>query len=610
MDRHVALTWNIADEPAGAVAQQLAERLPGGPSSWNRVLDNPGVTVFQTGSQLPRAQAYILTGQAGVVLGKVFHRQSDTRTVPPDTVFGEAESERLLASAGRGLMERYWGRYTAFLHDCKRRRIYILRDPSAGRPSYAATLGRVRIFFSDVEDVFGTGLFPAAVNWDYVAAFLQCRARFGETGLVGVAEIRPGECVELDGDVWKSAFYWDPRNICRSDRSDDFDAAAAALRRTTQFCVNAWASSCRNILHNLSGGFDSAVVLACLRKSPDPPKITCLNRYQSAAEGDERRFAQLMAQRAQCHLVENEMIGSAMDVQNSLLSARRTIRPLRHPFGLADAPFRDQLALELGADSLWTGQAGDELFFRQRTRLVATDYAQDFGLGRPLLRVAHATARTTRETFWAVLGTALRHAVLGREVALRPSPFELPRFIADAAPPMGEGGLAHPWLESMKGVPAGKMIQIQALVSAFQLHDLHPPLKHADWLHPLLSQPLIELCLRIPSYLLAQGGTPRALAKQAFAADLPPQILTRETKGTMPTYYIDLLASNAAFLRSFLLDGQLAARGLLERKALERFFAAHAPIRPRELGPVVFCIGAEAWARSWASSSPARADAL
>jgi hypothetical protein len=72
----------------------------------------------------------------------------------------------------------------------------------------------------------------------------------------------------------------------------------------------------------------------------------------------------------------------------------------------------------------------------------------------------------------------------------------------------------------------------------------------------------------------------------------------------MPTYYTDLIARNAPFLRAFLLDGQLASKGLLERKALEHFFAATVPIRRRELGPVVFCIGAEAWARSWAAAAP------
>jgi asparagine synthase (glutamine-hydrolysing) len=603
VDRHVALVWDIADEAAASAARQFEARLSGGRSAWNPVLEAPGMTVMQTGAQPPRAQPYPLCGQAGVVLGKVFQKQSNGRTTPLDPVFDEAESGRLLASAGRRLIERYWGRYTAFLHDAEGRRTYILRDPSAGRPSYATTLARIRVFFSDVEDLVGTGLFSAVVNWDYVAAFLQCRARFGDTGLSGVTEIRPGECIALDGNRWISAFYWDPRQISRSERIADPVAAADALRRTALFCINGWASSCRNILHNLSGGFDSAVVLACLCRSPNPPKITCFNRYQSAAEGDERRFARLMAQHAGCRLVENEMVGSALDVQQSLLGAPRTIRPLRHPFGLADAMVRDRLALELGADSLWTGQAGDELFFRQRTGLIAADYAQDFGLGRSLLGVVHATARASQETFWAVLGTALRHAILRNVGPPRPSPFELPGFIAGPDAPTARDDIAHPWLERMKGVPPGKMLQIQALLSAFQLHDLHPPLTQAEWLHPLISQPLIELCLRIPSYLLAQGGVPRALARQAFAPDLPSQILARETKGTMPTYYTDVLAANAAFLRSFLLDGHLVARGLLERKALERFFATKAPIRPRELGPIVFCIGAEAWARSWASSS-------
>ena len=54
-----------------------------------------------------------------------------------------------------------------------------------------------------------------------------------------------------------------------------------------------------------------------------------------------------------------------------------------------------------------------------------------------------------------------------------------------------------------------------------QPFDFYDPLgqgNEAERISPLFSQPLMELCLRIPTYVLTEGGWDRAVARRAFYA--------------------------------------------------------------------------------------------
>ena len=88
---------------------------------------------------------------------------------------------------------------------------------------------------------------------------------------------------------------------------------------------------------------------------------------------------------------------------------------------------------------------------------------------------------------------------------------------------------------------------------------------------PLLSQPLVELCLRIPTYVLIRSGRDRALARRAFANDLPAEIIARYAKGRADHHSRNILDANLAFVRELLLDGALVQKGLLNRTNLELY---------------------------------------
>jgi asparagine synthase (glutamine-hydrolysing) len=120
---------------------------------------------------------------------------------------------------------------------------------------------------------------------------------------------------------------------------------------------------------------------------------------------------------------------------------------------------------------------------------------------------------------------------------------------------------------------------------------------------PLISQPLVELCLRIPTYHLIHGGSDRALARRAFEADLPRQIVRRYAKGRADQNIRNILDANLPFVREILLDGILVRRGLLDRANLELYLSREDSPADFQYNEIVYeHVSTEAWLRKWGAN--------
>jgi asparagine synthase (glutamine-hydrolysing) len=95
-----------------------------------------------------------------------------------------------------------------------------------------------------------------------------------------------------------------------------------------------------------------------------------------------------------------------------------------------------------------------------------------------------------------------------------------------------------------------------------------------DEVSPLLSQPVVELLLRIQTYLFMEGGRERMLARRAFASDLPPQLIARVSKGGQNDFSLQLLRQNESRIRELVLDGTLCKEGFLNRRKMDAVLAS------------------------------------
>lgn len=120
-----------------------------------------------------------------------------------------------------------------------------------------------------------------------------------------------------------------------------------------------------------------------------------------------------------------------------------------------------------------------------------------------------------------------------------------------------------------------------------------------DAVQPLISQPIVEFCLRTPSYIFGAGGVDRALEREAFRDVLPEEVYRRHLKGFINHHLTHDIAENANALCEFLSEGRLVASGLVERKRVLDLFDGSTAVSAASLEPILSLLAAEAWVTTW-----------
>lgn len=600
MFRYVAFVWNEADPNARLAANRSAGRLS---PHWTRALRQNGLLVYYTGSKPGLSRPYPLQQNRGVVLGRLFHGTA------PVGAFDAHAGERILVSGGRHLIGEYWGRYVAFLHDPDSGTTKVLRDPSVGLPCLNARHEGVELFFSCMEDILALGVGPFTVHWPYLTARLCYQTlEIPGSGLKEVTRVMGGECVELCQDHKTSSFYWNPLQVAGKNLIEDPAKAAELLHETVRGCVHAWASGQLSLVHTLSGGLDSSIVLACLKDAPGQPDIACVNYHSPGSNSDERTYARQVAEHAGYQLTVRER---DLTVRfETLLSAPRSAYPVNCRYYLENSAWEAQFAHDRQATAIFCGEGGDQIFYQARARFAAGDYLHRHGLfGGALFRVALDSARLDRLSVWRVLGDAFRQWISGQRWSItqdigRSKKLILPQAVAAIA---ADTRFLHPAFRSPgRATPSGKLWHAYQLV--FPAMDFYDPLgfvQEAERVTPLSSQPIAELCLRIPTDVLTTGGWDRAIARRAFRHDLPRQIVMRRTKGGLDEYLKRVVLQNLDFAREFLLSGHLAREGAIDRAKLETALAGNPTRIGADAMELFDCVNLEAWVRRWLAAPAA-----
>ena len=170
MFRYLAFVWHDADPAAREAARRLIERHSSTSRGWHVGVRNNGLYVGYTGATAGSSELYLLADGAGVVLGRLFERACDVLSIPAPLTFDAQETRAIVATGGRRVIDRYWGRYVAFLHDTAASTTWVVRDPSAGVPCLSLGLGGVTVYCSSMEEVLHLGVGPFTVNWGFLAA--------------------------------------------------------------------------------------------------------------------------------------------------------------------------------------------------------------------------------------------------------------------------------------------------------------------------------------------------------------------------------------------------------------------------------------------------------
>ena len=157
----------------------------------------------------------------------------------------------------------------------------------------------------------------------------------------------------------------------------------------------------------------------------------------------------------------------------------------------------------------------------------------------------------------------------------------------------------HPWLNREKPVPWSLVRRLGTLLATPEFYNVAAGLDAPEVLAPLYCQPMMELLLRIPVDVHFAAGRERGLARSAFAADLPVEVVRRTWKDRVPGFMDQLVARHRPFLREQLLDGVLVQARLLNRQAVEEALSDRVSSNAAYPGELLRHLDVELWARHW-----------
>ena len=158
----------------------------------------------------------------------------------------------------------------------------------------------------------------------------------------------------------------------------------------------------------------------------------------------------------------------------------------------------------------------------------------------------------------------------------------------------------HPWFVVPDGTLAGDRERIFDMAGTQVFRD--GLARSAKW-HlrmPLLSQPVMEACLKTPSWMWIAGGRNRAVARNAFADLLPPEVLYRRSKGSFMNYSGAVYRRSKPLFQKYLLTGQLEGHGLLDSDSLRQFFDRDLAARDDRFMRIFDLCAVENWVRQQA----------
>jgi len=349
-------------EALQALAAALAHRGPDGQALYAR--DDVGFVHTRLAIIDLKTGAQPLTAPDGVVLvaNAEIYNDLELRRQLSDVAFAtgsDCESAlHLYRRDGEGFARGLRGMYAIAIHDPANRRVVLARDPFGIKPLYLAETATGLGFASEPQALIAAGLVAPALEPQARDELLALQFVAGAaTAVRGVVRLAPGETLVIERG-----------RIVRRHHVPVLPAAAAASGEAEALAAfeRAWDDAIR--VHRradvpygmfLSGGIDSAAVLAMMARQEPRPVVAYTAAFPKTAATDERALAGRVASKlGAAHIVVE--VG-AFDFWKRL---PRIVAALDDPVADYAVVPSYLLAERARADVkvVLTGEGGDELF--------------------------------------------------------------------------------------------------------------------------------------------------------------------------------------------------------------------------------------------------------
>jgi len=543
------------------------------------ILETPGFVLLTDSDDIVP-----LGTEDGMILGRVFKKSESSERIH---AIDNALAAAVVASRGSYLIERYWGGYVAFIARPSGP-WQVVRDPSGEVDCCYWSRDDLCLLASDMALADFPGVEAPAPDWDALALYLQNPSALGRrTALEHVGELAAGERLSLTRPLAVEPL-WSPWDHISAPDAEN--GQIERLRATIATSCRAWSDSFDRICLRLSGGLDSSVIAACIDGHED---VRCLNLLSPSPSGDERRFAEAVADRFGLSLHVHSFDLAAIDLEQ--VGSTSVARPVGRLIGQAS----DSAVLDLLGDcanaASFNGEGGDNVFCFLQSPLPLMDRlgsrghrAGAFSTWRDVRQLTQTSM--ARSGLWMI-----RRLLRDRSPSISARNTDL--LSGDAVCVRGDEISLPSWLLPPRDASRARIAHVAAIYRA-QARGRQQLGGHSV-VSPLVSQPIVEAALRIPTWRWCEGGIDRAPVRTIFADRLPPSIMKRRWKGGPDGFCIALVSARRDELRTRLLDGCLADAGLIDREAVAVALSDAGISRADLYFRILELAEAEAWARRW-----------
>nr|WP_252727855.1 asparagine synthetase B family protein [Acinetobacter sp. Ac_5812] len=406
------------------------------------------------------------------------------------------------------------------------------------------------------------------VNHEYIASTLYLsRVNNNRTALKKVLSLKPGYCLNIrDCNV---ECLWSPvQFVGKRSKDQDIKIFERKLKDTIVDCIKTWGDVYDSVLLNLSGGLDSSIVAICL-KLFNNISLNALNISFDTVVSDELKYAKELCEKYNIPLHVFKLNDPKINLKSKLSVFPYQHRPLKYGLGFESLDEEELLLKDKKVEAIFSGCGGDVLFQNMDSIFITQDYYRDYGL-KGLFNISRRVAELTDRTVWDVFAKSITNKYFqGRKYLYEGSVNK--ELINDKYSLIVDNDyVSHPWHHIISSLNNGKKFQISGLIDTENFYTYRKTSEYVDIVHPLLSQPIIELCLSIPSYFLTPNLINRGLLRNAFKSYLPNSIYLRRSKGKIGNFYDEIIKYNYEDICGTLNEGNLISAEILSKEWLDQ----------------------------------------
>ena len=537
--------------------QAVAHRGPDGEGTWS----DPGLRLFLGHKRLSIVDVaggvqpmWDARGEIGVIFnGEIYnHLELRRELEAAGHVFRSSHSDTEVLVHGYrqwadGLPLRLNGMFAFAIVDLRAKRIFLARDRFGEKPLYYAQSQEAFVFGSEatallVHPSISRELSPKAVQKYFAWGFLPAPNAFYRD----LRKLPAGASLTYDIDKRSLGVktYWRFR-LDPDDRlgAGDEERLAEELRERLTAAVQRRFMSDAPLGIFLSGGIDSAAVLAAATRTQPSSSISTFTIGFTEASYDESTHARELAKAlGSRHHEEILNLEKARDLLPSLL--RQLDEPLGDP-SILPTHLLSAFSVRHVKVAL-SGDGGDELFagydpFKALAPARLYSALVSRGVHRGVRKLAELLPRSTRNMSFdfkvrrTLLGLSWP-AALWNPIWLSPADPDLIAEIFDA--PLSAEELYEEAL-ALWSTRTGDLIDrtLEFYTTFYLQDDILMKVDRASMLASLearavfLDNDLVDMCRRLPNRFKFRGGERKRLLRRALAGWLPDEVLQRRKKG-------------------------------------------------------------------------------